>query len=104
MEEELKKTKAELDIYEVACELVLNELEKQEMITQSTKIKKEFLKIDPDKIKYNFKLKIERNKVDEAGTNQILEKIGEKNKYKVSIFYKEQNKLIDYITIEDVSK
>lgn len=59
---------------------------------------------DPDKIKYNFKLKIERNKVDEAGTNQILEKIGEKNKYKVSIFYKEQNKLIDYITIEDVSK
>ena len=40
MEEELKKTKAELDIYEVACELVLNELEKQEMITQSTKIKK----------------------------------------------------------------
>lgn len=59
---------------------------------------------DPDKIKYNFKLKIERNKVDETGTNQILEKIGEKNKYKVSIFYKEQNKLIDYITIEDVSK
>lgn len=59
---------------------------------------------DPDKIQYNFKLKIERNKVDEAGTNQILEKIGEKNKYKVSIFYKEQNKLIDYITIEDVSK
>lgn len=59
---------------------------------------------DPDKIQYNFKLKIERNKVDETGTNQILEKIGEKNKYKVSIFYKEQNKLIDYITIEDVSK
>ena len=59
---------------------------------------------DPDKIKYNFKLKIERNKVDETGTNQILEKIGEKNKYKVSIFYKEQNNLMDYITIEDVSK
>ena len=59
---------------------------------------------DPDKIQYNFKLKIERNKVDETGTDQILEKIGEKNKYKVSIFYKEQNKLIDYITIEDVSK
>ena len=57
MEEELKKTKAELDIYEVACELVLNELEKQEMITQSTKIKKEFLKIDPvyDNI-YNGKI------------------------------------------------
>lgn len=59
---------------------------------------------DPDKIKYNFKLKIERNKIDEAGANQVLEKIKERNKYKVSIFYKEQNKLIDYITIEDVSK
>lgn len=59
---------------------------------------------NPDKIKYNFKLKIERNKIDEAGANQVLEKIKEKNKYKVSIFYKEQNKLIDYITIEDVSK
>ena len=59
---------------------------------------------NPDKIKYNFKLKIERNKIDETGANQVLEKIKEKNKYKVSIFYKEQNKLIDYITIEDVSK
>ena len=59
---------------------------------------------NPDKIKYNFKLKIERNKIDEAGANQVLEKIKERNKYKVSIFYKEQNKLIDYITIEDVSK
>ena len=44
------------------------------------------------------------DKIDEAGANQVLEKIKERNKYKVSIFYKEQNKLIDYITIEDVSK
>ena len=35
---------------------------------------------NPDKIKYNFKLKIERNKIDEAGANQVLEKIKERNK------------------------
>lgn len=60
--------------------------------------------IDPEKIKYNFKLIIERNKKDQESINQITEKIVEDNKYKVSIFYKEQNKLIDYITIEDVTE
>ena len=59
---------------------------------------------DPSKIKYSFRLNIERNKQNQDGANQILEKIFEKKKYKVSIFYKEQNKLIDYITIEDVTQ
>lgn len=59
---------------------------------------------DPTKIQYSIKLKIERNKVDENGANQILEKISDKKKYKVSIYYKEQNKMIDYITIDEVKK
>ena len=60
---------------------------------------------NPNKIKYKFRLGIERNKTDEEeNINQILEKISDKKKYKVEIFYKEQNKLIDYITIEDVTK
>lgn len=59
---------------------------------------------DPTKIQYSIKLKIEKNKVDENGANQILEKISDKKKYKVSIYYKEQNKMIDYITIDEVKK
>lgn len=57
-----------------------------------------------EKVKYSMTLKIERNKNDENGANQLLEKIDDKKKYKVSIFYKDQNKLIDYITIDEVDK
>lgn len=60
--------------------------------------------IDPSKIQYSMKLKIERNKKDENGANQVIEKINDEKKYKISIFYKEQNKLIDYITIDEVEK
>lgn len=59
---------------------------------------------DPSKIQYSMKLKIERNKKDENGANQVIEKINDEKKYKISIFYKEQNKLIDYITIDEVEK
>lgn len=59
---------------------------------------------DPEKIKYSIKLKIERGKTNEDGTNQILAKISDKKKYKVSIFYKEQNNMIDYITIDEAAK
>lgn len=59
---------------------------------------------DPSKIQYSMKLKIERNKKDENGANQVIEKINNEKKYKISIFYKEQNKLIDYITIDEVEK
>lgn len=59
---------------------------------------------DPEKIKYSIKLKIEKGKTDEDGTNQILAKISDKKKYKVSIFYKEQNNMIDYITIDEAAK
>lgn len=59
---------------------------------------------DPEKIKYSIKLKIEKGKINEDGTNQILAKISDKKKYKVSIFYKEQNNMIDYITIDETAK
>lgn len=59
---------------------------------------------DPEKIKYSIKLKIEKGKTNEDGTNQILAKISDKKKYKVSIFYKEQNNMIDYITIDETAK
>lgn len=59
---------------------------------------------DPEKIKYSIKLKIEKGKINEDGTNQILAKISDKKKYKVSIFYKEQNNMIDYITIDEAAK
>lgn len=59
---------------------------------------------DPEKIKYSIKLKIEKGKTNEDGTNQILAKISDKKKYKVSIFYKEQNNMIDYITIDEAAK
>lgn len=55
-------------------------------------------------IRYIMKLNIEKDKVDEEGINKVLEKIKDKAKYKISISYKEENKLIDYITIEEIEK
>lgn len=55
-----------------------------------------------DKIRYNIKLNIERNKKDEEGIKQVLAKIKDKKKYKVSISYKGENQLIDSITIEEI--
>lgn len=55
-----------------------------------------------EKQKMNVKLNIEKDVTNEYGINQILEKINNNKKYKVSIFYKESNGLIDYITITEV--
>ena len=55
--------------------------------------------VKPEDIKYNIKLNIEKDQVNEEAANQALEKINDKKKYNVSITYKEFNNLIDYITI-----
>ena len=46
MRNDLKKTKAELDAYLIACKLVLRELKHQELIPNN-KIYEQFNKIDP---------------------------------------------------------
>ena len=58
--------------------------------------------MDESEKRYNIKLNIERNKKDENGIKQVLKKINDEKKYKISITYKEENKLIDYIMIEEV--
>ena len=57
---------------------------------------------NPDRLRYDIKLNIERNKTNEDGIKKILEKIKENEKYNVSISYKDENQLIDYIMIEEV--
>lgn len=52
--------------------------------------------------KVNIKINIEKDKTDEEGTNEILEKINTSKKYKVSIKYNDTNGLIDYITIAEI--
>jgi len=52
--------------------------------------------------KNNIKLNIEKDVLNEDGINQVFEKIDDSKKYKVSIFYKEANGLVDYITITEV--
>lgn len=59
---------------------------------------------DEENTKYNIKLIIEKNKTNEEAINQALEKIEDRKKYKVLISYKEQNGLIDYITIDEVEE
>lgn len=56
----------------------------------------------PEEEKVNIKLKIEKDILNEDVANQILEKIDDSKKYKVSIIYKEENGLIEYITITEV--
>ena len=57
--------------------------------------------IDEEDIKYIIKLNIERDNTDEDAIAQVLEKISDDKKYKISISYKEENQLIDYILIEE---
>ena len=61
-------------------------------------------KLKEDEIKYIIRLNIERNKKDENGKNKVLEKISDNKKYKVTITYKGENQLIDYIMIEEPEK
>ena len=58
--------------------------------------------MDPEDVKYVIKLNIERNSTNEDEMNQVLDMISDEKKYQISISYKEENKLIDYITIEEV--
>lgn len=60
--------------------------------------------INQEEEKYTIKLNIEKDKTDEEGINQVLEKIEDNKKYKVSISYKESNNLIDYIIIQELER
>lgn len=57
--------------------------------------------INEDK-KYIIQLKIEKDVTNEDAVSEILDKISEQKKYKVNISYKDDNGLIEYITIEEV--
>lgn len=57
---------------------------------------------DKNKLRYDIRLEIERNQKNEEAVQKILAKIKDDKKYNVSISYKEENKLIDYIMIEEV--
>lgn len=52
--------------------------------------------------KYTIKLDIEKDVKNEEQIDIVLQKIEEDKKYKVSIVYKQENGLIDYITINEV--
>lgn len=52
--------------------------------------------------KYNIKLHIEKDKLNEKAIEDVLTKIKDKKKYKVVITYSENNGVIDYITINEV--
>lgn len=52
--------------------------------------------------KLNIKLNIEKSIVNENAINEINEKIIDNKKYKVEIFYKQENGIIDYITISEI--
>ena len=51
-----------------------------------------------------IKLIIEKDKVNEEAISQILNKIEDEKKYKVSIVYKSDNGLIDYILINELGE
>jgi len=55
-----------------------------------------------EEIKFNAKLIIEKDVQNQEAINKMLEKIDDNAKYKILIFYKEGNGLIDYITITEV--
>ena len=58
---------------------------------------------EQDDIKYTIKLNIEKDKINEEEIYQVLEKINDENKYRVSIVYKVDSGLIDYIMINEIN-
>ena len=54
--------------------------------------------------KENIKLIIEKDKENVELANQVLAKIEDGKKYKVSITYKNTNDIIDYITISEITE
>lgn len=107
---EINKFNAKFEFYigdEVSSEnvktlldVVRNNLKNYEFV--SNDIQESTENVISEKQKMNVKLNIEKDVTNEYGINQILEKINNNKKYKVSIFYKESNGLIDYITITEV--
>lgn len=79
--------------------IVKNNLENCEITTAEDQENTE--EMNPEDVKYVIKLNVERNSTNDDEMNQVLEKISDEKKYKISISYKEENKLIDYITIEE---
>lgn len=57
----------------------------------------------PEDLPINMKITIEKDKQNDELMNQILEKVKDKKKYQILIKYKEENNLIDYITITEIS-
>ena len=55
-----------------------------------------------DEVKETIKLNIEKDKENVELANQVLTKIDDREKYKVSITYKDSNGMIDYITITEI--
>lgn len=51
--------------------------------------------------KTSIKLYIDKDETNDAGVEKVLEEIKSNKKYKVLVFYKESNGLIDYITITE---
>lgn len=81
-------------------DIVKNHLVNYETILEEQQTEVENQLADGEKV--NIKLKIEKDVLNEDIANQILEKIDDSKKYKVSILYKEDNGLIDYIIITEV--
>ena len=59
---------------------------------------------DEENKKENIKLIIEKDKENVELANQVLAKIEDGKKYKVSITYKNTNDIIDYITISEITE
>ena len=54
--------------------------------------------------KVKIKLTIEKGKENDELIKQALSKIKKDKKYKVSIIYKADNGIIDYITVEEIKE
>ena len=52
--------------------------------------------------KQKIQLNIEKGIVNEESVNQVLEQIKDESKYKVQVSYKQDNGMIEYVTIEEV--
>lgn len=102
MEVEINNFNAKFEFYtgkEVSAENVRKLLEIVKNHLENYEVS---LNNDQENLNYNVKLIIKKDQINENAINDILNNISDDKKYNISIVYKTDNGLIDFITITEI--
>ena len=88
----------------ILLDVVKNNLNSVEYISNETTEEDNTETTQPEDVKEDIRLVIEKDKENILLANEVLNRIEDKKKYKVSIKYKDTNGIIEYITISEITE